>query len=188
MSSLVNIASTPSPISFSTSPPVVDGVDGGLRVIVEKRNDLAGRHVFADRGRAAQIREPQHRVDALGDAARDASAQHLLGSIPPEIDPSLVSARFPPARADLIASPSTGTSSRSADKALLTEPVRAPRQPVGIEAVHLPDGSGFAEPVHEGDEMPVTPRSEIVDHRKIERGDSIWAGPEAGPRACKAIL
>jgi hypothetical protein len=55
-------------------------------------------------------------------------------------------------------------------QALLAKAVRTPRQPVGIEAVHLPDGSGFAEPVHEGDEMPVTFGSEIVDHRKIERG------------------
>ena len=65
---------------------VMDGVDRGLRIIVEERNDLAGLDALADRGRAAQVGEPQHRVDALGDAARDFSAQHLLGGVAPEID------------------------------------------------------------------------------------------------------
>jgi len=55
-------------------------------------------------------------------------------------------------------------------QALLTKTVRTPGQPVGIEAVHLADGSALAEPMYEGDEMPVTSGSEIVDHRKIERG------------------
>jgi hypothetical protein len=92
---------------------VVDGVDRGLRVIVEKRNDLVGRDGFADRGRSAQIGKPQHGLDALGDAARDPPAQNLLGGIAPEIDPAQRCA-ISTCAADLIASPSTGTRSRSA--------------------------------------------------------------------------
>ncbi len=67
---------------------IMDGVDRGLRVIVEKRDDLIGCDAFADRGRAAQIGKPQHGIDALGDAARYPPAQHLLGSVAPEIDPA----------------------------------------------------------------------------------------------------
>ena len=58
---------------------VMDGVDRGLRVVIEERDDLVRRDALADRGRTAQVGEPQHGVDALGDAARDPSAQHLLG-------------------------------------------------------------------------------------------------------------
>jgi len=69
MSSSVNIASTPSPISLSTSPPSSWMASmAGLRVVVEERNDLVGPDGFADRGRAAQIGKPQHGVDALGHA------------------------------------------------------------------------------------------------------------------------
>ena len=66
---------------------IVNGVDRGLRIIVEERDDLAGLDAFADRGRAAQIGEPQHGGDALGHAARDLAAQHLLGRVVAEIDP-----------------------------------------------------------------------------------------------------
>jgi hypothetical protein len=65
----------------------VNRIDRGLCIIVEKRNDLAGFNALADRGRAAQVGEPQHRIDPFGDTARDTAAQHLLGSIAPEIDP-----------------------------------------------------------------------------------------------------
>ena len=67
---------------------LMDGVDRGLRIVVEKRNDLAGADGFADRGRAAQIGKPQHRLDALGDAPRDSPTHHLLGGVAPEIDPA----------------------------------------------------------------------------------------------------
>ena len=67
---------------------IVDGVDRGLRVVVEKRDDLVGRDAFADRGRAAQIGKPQHGIDPLGDAARYPPAQDLLGGVAPEIDPA----------------------------------------------------------------------------------------------------
>ena len=66
---------------------VMDGVDRGLRIVVEERDDLVRPDALADRGRAAQIGEPQHRLDPLGHAARDASAQHLLGGVAAEIDP-----------------------------------------------------------------------------------------------------
>ena len=72
--------------------------------------------------------------------------------------------------ADLIASPNTGTRSRSADSPCVAETVAPPRQPVGIDAVHLADGSGFTEPVHEGHEMPVALGGKLVDQREVERG------------------
>ena len=57
---------------------IVDRVDHGLRIVVEERDDLVGADALADPGRAAQIGIPEHGIDALGDAARDAPAQHLL--------------------------------------------------------------------------------------------------------------
>ena len=66
---------------------IVDGVDGGLRIVVEERDDLVGPDGLADRGRPAQVGKPQHGLDLLGDPARNLSAQHLLGSVAAEIDP-----------------------------------------------------------------------------------------------------
>ena len=148
---------------------IMDGVDRGLRIIVEKRNDLVGRDAFADRGRAAQIGKPQHRIDALGDAARYPPAQHLLGSVAPEIDPAQ-RPRDIDLRGRLDRQPQHRHEVAQRRQALLAEAVGAAGQPVGIEAIHLADGSGFAEAMHEGQEMPVTLRGEIVDHREIERG------------------
>jgi hypothetical protein len=148
---------------------VMDGVDRGLRIIVEERNDLVGPNAFADRGRTAQVGKPQHRADALGDAARDPSAQHLLGSILPEIDPAQragdvdLSGGFDgePQRRHQIA---------QRRLPLLVKAVGAPRHPVGIEAVHLAERAGFAEAVHERDKMPMPLGGELVDQRKIKRG------------------
>ena len=57
---------------------IMNGVDRGLRVIVQERNDLVGSDALADRGRAAQVGKPQHCLDPLGDATRDLSTQYLF--------------------------------------------------------------------------------------------------------------
>ena len=150
---------------------VMDGIDGGLGVIVEKRNDLVGSDGFADRGRAAQVGKPQHGADALGDAARDAAAQHLLGRVTPEIDPAERARDL-----DLGCGFDRQSQHRhqvaQRRQALLSKAGGPPGRPVGIDTVHLPDGSGLAEPVYEADEVPVPARGEIGDHREVER----WIG------------
>ena len=45
-----------------------------------------GRAVSVMVGEAAQVGEPQHRLDAVGDAALDAAAQHALAGVVAEID------------------------------------------------------------------------------------------------------
>ena len=148
---------------------VMDGVDGSLRVIVEKGDDLVGGDGFADRGRAAQIGKPQHGVDALGDAAGDAAAQHLFGCIASEIDPAQR------ARDIHLGGGFDRKSQRRHQvaqrrKALLPKTVGPPRQPAGIDAIHLAQGSGFAEPMHEGEVVPVTLGGVVRDDRKTGRG------------------
>jgi hypothetical protein len=64
----------------------MDRIDGRAGIIVEEGDELGGIDGFADGGRAAQVGEPQHGIDAVGDAARDAPAQNALCRIAPEID------------------------------------------------------------------------------------------------------
>ncbi len=149
------------------APGIVDGVDRGLRIIVEEWNDLAGLETLADRGRAAQIGKPQHRVDTFGDAARDFSAQHLLGGVAAEIDPA-----ERPGDIDLSGGfdrkPQHRHEVAQRRQLLLMKTRVAAGRPVGIEAVHLPHRPGLAEFVNEGDEMLVTFVREFADHREVE--------------------
>ncbi len=134
---------------------LVDRVDRGLRVIIEERNDLAGLDALADRGRAAQVGEPQHRVDALGDAARDFSAQHLLSSVAPEIDPAQRLGDID-LRRGFDRKPQHRHQVAQRRQSLRAKALVAPGHPIGIDAVHLPHGAGLAEPVHIGHHMLVT--------------------------------
>ena len=45
-----------------------------------------GAAVSVMRGEAAQVGEPQDRLDAVGDAALDAALQHALAGVAAEID------------------------------------------------------------------------------------------------------
>jgi hypothetical protein len=63
----------PSPISFSTSPPA-------------SWNELARWRAVGDGGVAAQVREPQRRLDAVGNAALDAAFEHAPAGVAAEID------------------------------------------------------------------------------------------------------
>ena len=128
----------------------------------------SGSMVFADRGRAAQIGKPQHGLDALGHAPRDAPAQHLLGSVAPEIDPAQRAGDID-LGGGLDRQPQHRHEVAQRRQALLAEAVGAPGQPVGIDAIHLADGSGFAKAMHEGQEMPVAVCGELIDQREIER-------------------
>ena len=84
-SSAVKMASVPSPISLSTSPPCfVDRRDDRVGIVVEQRNDLFRRGV-GDPGEAAQIAEPDNGIDVLGNAAHDASAEHAPAGVAAEI-------------------------------------------------------------------------------------------------------
>ena len=161
----------------------MDRVDGGLGIIVEKRNDFVRTDVFGDRGRAAQVGKPQHRVDALGHAARYPAAQHLLGGVAPEIDPAQRS-RDIDLGGGFDREPQHRHEVAQRRQALLAETVGTPGQPVGIDAVHLADGSGFTEPMHERHEMTVAFCGELVDRREVERG----AIGEIDPQFVMAVL
>src|SRR5256885_1307442 len=56
----------------------VNGRDHRLGVVVEERNDLVRGRVVGYAREAAKIGEPQDRVDAVGNASRDATAQDAL--------------------------------------------------------------------------------------------------------------
>ena len=158
----------------------MDGVDRGLRVIIEERDDLVRLDALADRGRAAQVGKPQHRVDALGDAARDPSAQHLFGGVAPEIDPAQRLGDIGLRRGlDRKAQHRHQVAQRR--QALRAKALVAPGHPIGIDAVHLPHGAGLAEPVHIGHQMLVTFLGEIA-HEFRNCGDRHWRGRSAVPR------
>ncbi len=145
---------------------LMDGVDRGLRVVVEERDDLVGLDALADRGRAAQIGKPQHRVDALGDAARDPSAQHLFGGVAAEIDPAQRLGDIG-LRRGLDRKPQHRHQVAQRRQALRAKALVAPGRPVGIDAVHLPHGAGLTELVHIGHEMLVTFLGEIADNSEV---------------------
>ena len=69
-------------------------------------------------------------------------------------------------------------------QALCAETGRTPRQPVGIDAVHLADGSGFTEAMHERHEMTMALCSKLGDRREVERG----AIGEIDPHFVVAVL
>ena len=162
---------------------IVDRIDGGLGIIVEKRNDFVGTDVFADRGRAAQVGKPQHGVDAFGHAARDPPAQNLFGRVTAEIDPAQRS-RDVDLGGGFDRKPQHRHEIAQRRQTLRAEAVRAPRQPVGIDAVHLADGSGFTEPMHERHKMTVAFCGKLVDRREVERG----AIGEIDPHFVVAVL
>ena len=99
----------------------------------------------------------------------DPPAQHLLGRVAAEIDPAQRS-RDVDLGGGLDREPQHRHEIAQRRQPCVAEAVVTPRQPVGIDAVHLADGSGFAEPMHEGHEMPVALGGELVDRREIERG------------------
>ena len=147
---------------------LMNGVDRGFRIIVEERNDLVGPDALGNPGRAAQIGEPQHRVDALGDAARDAPAQHLGRGVAAEIDS--------PQRAgdvDLLRRLDRQSQHRHEIAQCFQLPVAeaalAAGGEIGIEAVHLAERSGVAEAMDQRDQMPMPALEEIADQRELER-------------------
>ena len=144
----------------------MDGVDRGLRIIVEERDDLIRLDALADRGRAAQIGEPQHGVDALGDAARDSSAQHLLGGVAPEIDPPQRLGDIG-LRRGLDRKAQHRHQVAQSRQSLRAKALVAPRPPIGVDAIHLPHGAGLAEPVHIGHHMFVTLLGELAHEFEI---------------------
>ena len=148
---------------------VMDGVDRGLRIIIEERDDLAGLHPLADRGRGAQVGEPQHRLDLLGDAARHLSTQHLFGRLAPEIDPPQ-RPRDIGLRRRLDRKPQHRHEVAQRRQALLAKALVPPRRPVGIDAIHLAHRAGLAEAVHEGGHVLVALGREFVEARIAQRG------------------
>ena len=69
-------------------------------------------------------------------------------------------------------------------KPLLAKPFVPSRRPVGVEAIHLPHGAGFAEAVDEGDQMLMALGGDLVDHREIE----LVAFGEVDPDLVMAVL
>ncbi|HEX6111343.1 MAG TPA: hypothetical protein VFZ10_03485 [Geminicoccaceae bacterium] len=62
----------------------MDRRDDDVGIVVEQRNHLLGRGI-GDAREAAQVAEPDHGVDALGDAADDAAAEHAPSGVTAEI-------------------------------------------------------------------------------------------------------
>ena len=145
---------------------IVNGMDGGLGIIVEERNDLVGRHRLADRRRSAQVRKPQHRIDPVGDAAGDAPTHHLLGGIAAEIDPADGSGD-PRHRRRLHRQRQHRHEVAQRRQRVLIESAGVACRPVGVEAVHLADRSGFAETVHKAEKVPVAVGGKLFDPREI---------------------
>ena len=148
---------------------LMDRVDRGLGIIVEKGNDLVRADAFRNLGRAAQIGEPQHRIDALGDAAGDAPAQHLLGGVAAEIDA--------PERArdiDLLRRFDRKRQRRhqiaQRFQFAVGEAALAAGREIRVEAIHLAERAGVAEAMDEAKEMPVPLVDEVGHHRKFQRG------------------
>nr|AAF22882.1 adenylate cyclases-like protein [Bradyrhizobium japonicum] len=147
---------------------IVDRIDHGLRIVVEKRDDLVGTDALADPGRAAQIRVPQHCLDALGDAARDAAAQHLLGGAAAEID-APERARDIDLLRRLDREPQHRHEIAQGLQLGFAEAAVAARGPAGIEAIHQAERAVLAEAVHDSEIMLMALLGEFADLREIQR-------------------
>ena len=64
---------------------LMDRRDHRFGIIIEEGDDLAGRGDVGDARVVMQIAEPERRLDAIGDAALDASGDHPLACVTPEI-------------------------------------------------------------------------------------------------------
>jgi hypothetical protein len=145
-----------------------NGGDHGRRVIVEQRNDLVGRRRVSDLRVTAQIGVPDDRVDALGDTARDAAAQHALARIVAEIylDERPRDARQ---RHAFDRERKQRNESSQRNQICLAKTVGARRCPRRVDTVHLADDARRAEAMNESDVVRLPLRSHLAKDREVLR-------------------
>src|SRR6476620_1152965 len=109
----------------------------------------SGGAVVGDLRVTAQVRVPDHRLDAVGHAARDAAAQHAAARIVPEI---YVDDRPRDAheRYALDAEREQRNQSPQRGKLRFREAIAAGRGPGRVDAIHLADDARRPEAVNEG--------------------------------------
>ena len=142
---------------------LVNRVDGRFGIIVEEGDDLVRANRLADPRRIAKVGEPQHRLDALGDAARDPATQHLLRGVTAEIDTAKGACDLH-LRDGLQGQAEQGDEFAQRRHLVFAETSFAARRPVRIDAVHVSHGALFAEPVQEHGAMPVAIVAQVLDH------------------------
>jgi len=122
----------------------------------------SGGCLIGDRGIAAQVGEPEHGADLVGDATRDPAAQDTLAGIATEIDIDQGAGdagerrRFDRER-------QRRHQAAKGDKILLGEALGTPRRPGGIDAIHAADGAVAVEAVDEGDIVGMALGLELIE-------------------------
>src|SRR5215472_6569574 len=145
-----------------------NGVDDRRGIVVEQRDDLVGRRRVGDLRVTTQVRVPDDRVDALGDAARDAAAKHALARIAAEIhlDERSCDARqryaFDSKREQRNESPQRS-------EIRLMKPVRTRRGPGRVDTVHLADDARRAEAMNESDVVGLPLSFHLAKDREVLR-------------------
>ena len=128
----------------------LDGGDHRLGVIVQQRDDMGGLGVVGDPGEAAQIAEPEHGLDPVGDAALDPPAQHLAARLAAEIG----------LHQGLGDAPEGGAFHRHGEEGRepaqrqdlgLAEALGPIRLPAGIDAIHVAHRALGGEFVHDAE-------------------------------------
>ncbi len=156
---------------------LVDRRDDRIRVVVEQRDDLIGRRRIGDGGVVAQVREPQDRADAIGNAARDTSAENALSGIVAEIDLHQRSGDPCQGRAFDGKRELRNENAQGLDFGCV-EPFGAARRPVRIEAIHFADHAVAGESVDKGEVIGVALVPKIVEVVKLGELSPVQATAE----------
>ncbi len=173
----------------------VDRRDDRVGVVVEQRNDLLGLGAVGNAGVAAQVAEPQHRLDPVGDAALDAPAQHPPPRVAAEVglDQGLGD---PAERRRLDREPEVRNQTRDGVDVRVGKALRPVGHPARIERVHLADDAVGVEPVEDRDVFGERGLEQFAQDRKLGRRLGTDAPPQQGlavgqhpePRACPPAL
>ena len=80
------IASSASPMNFSTSPPPrIERRAHAAEILVEQLDQRVARQLFGQAGEAAQVAQPDDRADGLAHAAPDRAVQHARAGLAADI-------------------------------------------------------------------------------------------------------
>ena len=147
---------------------LVDGGDDRLGIVVQQRDDLGRLGGVGDGGEAAQIGEPQRRLDAVGDAALDASLQDALAGIAAEIDLDQ-GVGDPGQRCALDREPKGRREAAQGHDIGVAEALGVARRPGRVDAVHLADRGALGEATDEDDIVGVPLILHLLDAGEVDR-------------------
>ncbi len=124
---------------------------------------------------AAQIAEPQHRVDAIGDAAHDPPAEHALAGIAAEIG-FHQGAGHPRQRDGLDGKREKRHEALERGDMRIVEAARRPAHPGRIDAVHVADHALRREAIDDRDVVGHADRAQLRKHAELGLASPLTGG------------